>query len=90
MIRGRRLPVGIAQRKDGRYQARFTHLGKRYCIYDLSLSQVQSKMLEKKLVLCQGVNLSFKRTTLNEWFGLWMEKYKRHRIRKTTFEYCQN
>ena len=49
MNRERKLPAGITQRKDGRYQARFTYLGKRYCIYDLSLSQVQSKMLEKSL-----------------------------------------
>lgn len=42
------LPMGVSRRKDGRYQARFNYLGKRYYVYDFSLSRLQAKMFEKR------------------------------------------
>ena len=41
-LKGKELGKGISQRKDGRYQARFTdRFGKRRCVYGITLKEVK-------------------------------------------------
>ena len=42
-LKGKELGKGISQRKDGRYQARFTdRFGKRRCVYGITLKEVKN------------------------------------------------
>lgn len=83
-LKGKELGVGITQRKDGAYQARYSdHWGKRKTIYGRNL-----KELRKKLAECITDNARFEslreELTLDEWFVRWMEVYKDKSIRPNT------
>ena len=44
-LKGRELGIGLSQRKDGTYQARFTdRWGKRQTIYDKNLKELRNKL----------------------------------------------
>ena len=46
-LKGKELGKGISQRKDGRYQARFTdRFGKRRCVYGITLKEVKNDTIE--------------------------------------------
>lgn len=83
--KGRKLPDGISQRADGRYQARFTYKGKRYTLYDMDLKKVQRKVVQKKNDLYNGIYNSTKDITLNRWFEEWLIVYKRNKIKETSY-----
>lgn len=74
--KGRKLPDGYSQRKDGRYQARFTHGGKRHTLYDVKLNDLIAKVTDMKSALNKGMYSDKANVTLNEWFLTWMETYK--------------
>lgn len=45
-LKGKELGKGISQRKDGRYQARFTdRFGKRRCVYGITLKEVKNALM---------------------------------------------
>lgn len=74
--KGRKLPDGYSQRKDGRYQARFTHRGKRYTLYDINLADLKVKVADMQNRLNMGMYSEKSNMTLNQWFFIWMETYK--------------
>ena len=70
-LKGRELGIGLSQRKDGTYQARFTdRWGKRQTIYDKNL-----KELRNKLSKCVSDNINKNNikesATLDDWFVRW-------------------
>lgn len=76
-LKGKELGKGISQRKDGRYQARFTNkLGKReeHCDRELYLVKewLATEMAKDKL----NMNIIDKTVTLNDWFSKWLEVHK--------------
>lgn len=76
-LRGKELGKGISQKKDERYQARFTNkFGKReeYCNRDLRLVKEWLKVEQSKDLL--NMNIIDKTITLNDWFVKWMDVYK--------------
>lgn len=91
-LKGKDLGVGITQRKDGTYQARFTdRSGKRRTLYNKNLSELRMMLRERK---CQDegqVQEVVEETTeditvdmtLDEWFEMWRDTYKRN-CRNTT------
>lgn len=82
--KGRKLPDGFSQRKDGRYQARFTVNGKRYTIYDMELSALKIKYIEKRNEINNMVFIDDNNMKLNEWFDKWMEVYKKPKIKESS------
>lgn len=66
--KGRRLKDGESQRKDGRYQFRYTDIdGKRKCLYDLSLESLREKEKEVAIRLSQGVSYFGEKTLFSEF-----------------------
>jgi len=83
-LKGKELGVGLIQRKDGLYQARYSkRWGKRKTIYGKNLRE-----LRKELAEAIAGNENFASTkyeiTLDKWFDRWMEVYKEKSIRPNT------
>lgn len=83
-LKGKEIGVGISQRKDGVYQARYIdRWGKRQTIYSRGL-----KELRKKLAEAIAENETFAsikhEISLDKWFERWMEVYKDKSIRPNT------
>lgn len=78
-LNGKELGVGISQRKDGLYQARFTNrFGKRQTIYAKTLSEVGRKLREEQYSDEKALNVTDRDMTLDEWFNIWMDTCKRN------------
>lgn len=83
-LKGKELGVGLSQRKDGVYQARYTdRWGKRKTIYGKNLRELRIELAEG---IAENKNfLSIKEEiTLDKWFNIWMEIYKEKSIRPNT------
>lgn len=83
-LKGKELGVGINQRKDGLYQARYSdRWGKRKTIYNKNLRELRKELTE---AIAGNENfLSIKdEVTLDRWFDMWMEVYKEKSIRPNT------
>lgn len=83
-LKGKELGVGISQRKDGLYQARYSdRWGRRRTIYGKKLRELQKELAE-----AVAGNLNFTSVkdeiTLDMWFDRWMEIYKEKTIRPNT------
>ena len=83
--KGRKLPDGFSQRSDGRYQARWTFEGKRYCMYDQDLAVLKKKVMQYKVDLENGNLRIIEKVTLNQWFDKWMLAYKKDKIKPLTY-----
>lgn len=83
-LRGKELGVGISQRKDGLYQARYTdRWNKRKTIYNKSLRELRNQLAEAMSDNKKFLNIK-EDMTLDEWFDRWMEIYKEKSIRPNT------
>lgn len=83
-LKGKELGVGLSQRKDGMYQARYKdRWGNRKYIYDRNLNELRKelaiKVAENELYISVRQNI-----TLNQWFERWLELYKINRVRPST------
>lgn len=87
--KGRKLPDGYSQRKDGRYQARFTHTGKRYTLYDNNLNDLKIKVADMSSALNKGMYSDKANVTLNQWFLTWMTTYKVNLKSETRINYTK-
>lgn len=81
--KGRKLPDGFSQRPDGRYQARFTYGGKRYCLYDTDLNMLKQKVIQKQVDI-QHDGIVVEDYALNDWFEKWVSVYKCGKIKAST------
>lgn len=83
-LAGKELGQGITQRKDGRYQARFTNrFGKRQTIYAKTLNEIRQKLRTEQYEDEKQLNVVSSDMTLDEWFEVWMETCKKN-CRETT------
>ncbi len=83
-LKGKELGVGITQRKDGRYQARYTdRWGNRKTIYNKNLRDLRKQLAEavSNNENCTSIKSNI---TLDRWFDRWMEVYKDKSIRPNT------
>lgn len=83
-LKGKELGIGLSQRKDELYQARYTdRWGKRKTIYNKNLRE-----LRKQLAEAISDNKNFVSTkdniTLDVWFRRWMDVYKEKSVRPNT------
>lgn len=76
-LNGKELGKGLSQRKDGLYQARFVNrFGARETIYDSKLSEVRKKLREAQYNNEKEINVVDSKTTLDEWYAIWMSTCK--------------
>ena len=76
-LKGKELGIGITQRQDGLYQARFTNrFGKRETLYDKNLNNLRTQMRKAQTADDNGVNLVKSNMTLDEWYKVWITTCK--------------
>lgn len=83
-LKGKELGVGLSQRKDGVYQARYTdRWGKRKTIYGKNLRELRKQLAE---AIADNENFTSVKDeiTLDKWFVRWMEVYKEKSVRPNT------
>ena len=83
-LKGRELPKGIYQRKDGRYEARALINGIKIQLYNFNLKELKVEFEKRKQEARQGVDKKLSNITLNEWFEEWFTRYKIPKIKETS------
>ena len=83
-LKGKELGIGLSQRKDGVYQARYTdRWGKRKTIYGNDVRLLRKQLAEEITDNERFSNVK-EDITLDYWFGRWMEVYKNKSVRPNT------
>ena len=83
-LKGKELGVGLTQRKDGLYQARYKdRFGKEKFIYDKKLSEVRRK---QAIAISENENYTsvMDNIKLDDWFKRWVKVYKEKSVRPNT------
>lgn len=83
-LKGKELPKGIYQRKDGRYEARALINGISVQLYSFNLKQLKEDFEKAKEEAKSGIDKKLSEITLNEWFEEWFTKYKVPKIKVTS------
>lgn len=83
-LKGKELPKGIYQRKDGRYEARALVNGIKIQLYNFNLKELKIEFEKRKKEAKQGVDKKFSSITLDEWFEEWFARYKVPKIKETS------
>ena len=84
---GKKLPAGITQRPDGRYMARFQYKGEQYTLsHKTRVTQLVKDMNNMKYELEHGLYASAKKVKVDDWYNAWMNEYKAHTVKKSTFD----
>lgn len=83
-LKGRQLPKGIYQRKDGRYEARAVIAGIKIQLYNMNLKQLKTDFEQAKQEAQEGIDRRLSNITLNEWFDEWFTQYKIPQIKETS------
>lgn len=84
-LKGKELGKGITQRKDGRYQARFTdRFGKRRCVYGKTLKEVKNALTSEIVDDYSKSNVADPQITFGEWYEKWLRVYKEPTIKEST------
>lgn len=87
-LKGKELGVGIRQKADGTYSARYVDkFGKRKELYNKELAVLKRKLNEAKYNDSIGNVLIDDSLTLSSWFDNWIEVYKYNVIRNNTRVY---
>lgn len=80
-LNGKELGTGLSQKKDGRYVARFTNrFGKRQEIKSRDLKEVKKLFHEATYEDSQRLNRLDTDLTLDQWFVVWMDSYKKNTV----------
>ncbi len=84
-LKGKELGVGISQRKDGLYTARFTNkFGKRQQKYFKKLQECRNWIAEAQFQNEHGDILHCENPTVDAWFDYWINNIKGDNIRYNT------
>lgn len=82
---GKKLPQGIRQRSNGRYEGRIKYEYKSYSVYADTITETKKKMAELKYKLEHGVFVEKAKVSLSDWFEIWMNEYKKNRVKEGTY-----
>ena len=86
-LKGRELGVGIKQRKNGSYEARYTDAyGVRRSIYTQNLKDARKILLDKQYEKSHRICLKDEKMTLDEWFAKWITTYKKNTIKQSSLK----
>ncbi len=80
------LPKGITRCSDGRYQARYTYEGHRYCLYGRDVKELEERFNNAKYEIQHGIYAKEERISLNSWYETWLNEYKSMTVKKGTVE----
>lgn len=81
-LKGKQLGVGLSQRKDGRYQARFTkNNGQRVEKNFPKLAEARAWLNEQRYL---DTMLTTGDMTVNDWYEYWIENYKEGIVKDNT------
>lgn len=83
-LKGKELPSGIRQRKNGKYEGRVQYENERYSVYADNLSELKTKMTELRYRLEHGSFVAKNKMTVKEWFETWIEDYKKSQVKVGT------
>lgn len=83
-LKNKEIGNGFSQRKDGRYEGRFTYKGKRYSLYDNNLRTLKEEVKNKKYNLEHSIYGEIESLTLNQWFDIWLKEYKKDKVKNST------
>lgn len=83
-LKGKELPKGITQRKDGRYFAQITRYGKRHVVYDRNLKDIKKKLADLSYELDHGLYAKEENISFSSWFEIWLEVYKSAHVKRGT------
>ncbi len=83
-LRGKELPKGITQRKDGRYFAQITRCGNRYVVYDRNLKDIKKKFADLSYELDHGLYAKEENISFSSWFDIWLVVYKSAHVKRGT------
>ena len=87
-LNGKELGLGICQRKDGLYQGRFTNrFGKRETLYDKKLNNLRIRLRKAQIDDDNAANPLKSNMTLDEWYDIWIDTFKRNCRNTTIVEY---
>ena len=84
-IKGKELGKGFSQRSDGRYEARAMYKGKAIHLYNTDLKALREEFEQAKAELERDIDMKYKDITVDEWFEIWFEKYKKVVIRPSSW-----
>lgn len=87
--RGRKLPRGIRLRGKT-YEGRITYMHKTYTVHGKTITETQRNMTELRYRLQHGTFAENSEITLDEWFFIWLDEYKKRTIKKGTYETYKN
>ena len=82
---GKKLPQGIRQRSNGKYEGCIKYEYKSYSVYADTITETKKKMAELKYKLEHGVFVEKAKISLSDWFEVWMKEYKKNRIKEGTY-----
>ena len=85
-LKGKELPKGIRQRKNGRYEGRIKYDYKSYSVYGDTITEVKKGMTELRYKLEHGLFVADSKITLEDWFHTWIQEYKVNQVKKGTYE----
>lgn len=89
--KGRVLPTGISQRKDGRYIWRFMYKGVAYpAIYSWDLKDLKKTAAIRKAEILEEQFEKPSKVTLNQFFKYYMETYRKGDMKAVSFENTLN
>ena len=83
-LKGKELGRGLAQRKDGRYEARAMINGVKICVYNMNLAQLKKDFEQEKAKVLRKEKNIRPNVTLKEWFEEWMWEYKAPSLKSET------
>ena len=85
--KGRILPKGISQRKDGRYIWRYTYNGVTYKpVYMWDLKELKQYAEEERVKIAKGSHIEPSSITLNEYFYYCQETFKKEKLKERSFK----
>ena len=83
---GKELPKGITWRaKEGRYMGRFQHEGKVYFRYNTNKAELIKEIDNLKYEVIHGIAGKADKLTFGKWFQVWLDDFKRGRIKETSY-----
>ena len=83
---GRVLPDGVSYRRnDDRYIYKYVYAGKTKYLYAKDLTVIKKKIEELNAKLVSGINLEYSELRLNDYYPLWLEIYKKDKLKQTGY-----
>ena len=84
-----KLPKGIRLRGSG-YEGRVTHNGKTYYAHGKTLAEAVNNLSSLRHSLYSNSLVETSNLPFDEWFRIWMQEYKKHRVKIGTYENYKN